>query len=74
MSLELYIVTTETHLDFAGAVDETGLSRPSICPCTQSDVPYTGPMIPSFVGQDYFCDTGSRGHFQYGVFYADDPL
>ena len=59
---------------FAGAVDERGLARPAICPCTRSDIPYIGPEIPSFVGQDYFCDTGSRGHFQYGVLYANDPL
>ena len=41
---------------FAGAVDEIGSNEQSICPCTRSDVPYTGPMVPSFVGQDYFCD------------------
>ena len=67
--------TPRRHIwTFAGAVDEIGSHRLNICPCTRSDVPYTGPMIPSFVGQDYFCDTGSRGPYQYGVFYADDPL
>ena len=67
--------TPRKHIwTFVGAVDEIGSNRPSICPCTRSDVPYTGPTIPSFVGQDYFCDTGSRGHYQYGVFYGDDPL
>ena len=58
---------------FAGALDEIGSARASICPCTQSDIPYTGPTIPSFVGQDYFCDTGSRNAFQL-IFYPDDPL
>ena len=58
---------------FAGAIDETGTVRTSDYPCIQSDIPYTG-MIPSFVGQDYFCDTGSRKAFQFGVFYADNPL
>ena len=33
---------------------------------------FTG-VIPPFIGQDYFCETGSRDLFQY-VFYADDPL
>ena len=58
---------------FAGAIDETSTGS-GVCPCTQSDIYYTGASIASFVGQDYFCDTGSRRPFQYGVFYADDPL
>ena len=57
---------------FAGAVDESPRHIDSICPCTRPDISYTG-TIPSFVGQDYFCDTGSRGAFQF-VFYPDDPL
>ena len=57
-------------LKFVGAVDEAGLSRHDVCPCTRSDIPYANSKIPSFVGQDYFCDTGSRGHSQYGVLYA----
>ena len=56
---------------FAGAADE--LTDIYGCPCTQPDISYTG-KIPSFVGQDYFCDTGSREAHQHGVFYADDPL
>ena len=47
---------------FVGARDETPLYRSSTCPCTRPDDPYTG-RIPSFVGQDYFCDTASRGVF-----------
>ena len=56
---------------FAGAADE--LTDIFGCPCTRSDISYTG-KIPSFVGQDYFCDTGSREAHQHNVFYADDPL
>ena len=55
---------------FVGAVDE--LSDRFGCPCTQSDVPYPV-TIPSFVGEDYFCDTGSKEHWQW-MFYPDDPL
>ena len=59
---------------FAGAYNEA--SNAEACPCSRSDVSYTG-TIPSFVGQDYFCDTGSRQSYsrsQVGIFYADDPL
>ena len=31
--------------------------------------------VPSFVGEDYFCDTGNRGgDFSTNLFFADDPL
>ena len=42
---------------FAGALDE--LTSTFGCPCTQPEIPFTG-TTPSYVGQDYFCDTGSR--------------
>ncbi len=29
---------------------------------------------PPFIGNDYFCDSGSRDHFINGMFYGDDPL
>ena len=29
---------------------------------------------PAFVGNDYFCDTGSSGPFDRQTFYSDDPL
>ena len=59
---------------FAGAPDETGTHSDN-CPClvnTQSVIRFTG-RVPSFVGQDYFCDTGSRNRWSY-TFYPDDPL
>ena len=58
---------------FVGAVDETDIYRQSICPCTRPDLPYTGGTIPSFMGQDYFCDTASRTRYSV-IFYSDDPL
>ena len=61
-----------THIwTFAGAQDETA-SDSTRCPCTQPDLPYTG-TLPPFIGQDYFCDTGSRD-FAENIFYPDDPL
>ena len=56
---------------FANAVDEAR-SDHWVCPCTRSDLTYTG-AVPSFIGQDYFCETGSRQTFSY-IFYPDDPL
>ncbi len=35
--------------------------------------PYTG-VVPPFIGQDYFCETGSRQAFSFNIFYSDDPL
>ena len=52
---------------FASAVDETGIHKQSICPCTHSG---STTRVPSFIGSSYFCDTGSRNYYQYG----DDPL
>ena len=37
------------------------------------DLTYTG-VVPPFIGQDYFCETGSRQAFSYNTFYTDDPL
>ena len=57
---------------FAAALHEYNSHSGSVCPCTntQNNPP---PAVPPFVGQDYFCDTGSENHFQH-IFYANDPL
>ncbi|XP_064388627.1 uncharacterized protein LOC135336699 [Halichondria panicea] len=57
---------------FANAIDEIQ-SDAEVCPCTQPDLPYTG-VVPPFIGQDYFCETGSRQAFRHNTFYTDDPL
>ena len=57
---------------FAAAADETR-SNVFACPCTKTDSPYTR-TVPPFIGNDYFCDTGSRERFEYGRFYPEDPL
>ena len=57
---------------FANALDETR-SDADACPCSRPDLPYTG-AVPPFIGQDYFCETGSRQAFRHDTFYPDDPL
>ena len=63
-----------THIwTFAAALDESGPGS-SHCPCTEPHTQYTG-TVPPFIGQDYFCDTGSRDFAQrMSGFYPDDPL
>ena len=57
---------------FAAALHEYNSAWPDVCPCTNTRNTQHAP-IPSFVGHDYFCDTGSENHYQ-PIFYADDPL
>ena len=56
---------------FAAAIDET-YSNEYVCPCTKTDTPYTG-RVPPFIGNDYFCDTGSRERNELR-YYWEDPL
>ena len=58
---------------FAAALDETTRSSISKCPCTNINTANNTTPPPSFVGNDYFCDTGSSGAADY-TFYSDDPL
>ena len=61
---------------FAAAGDEVGGDSyvTNNCPCinTNQVVPSSS-LPPAFVGNDYFCDTGSEERWQY-IFYGDDPL
>ena len=52
--------------------EDTSSIKEAVCPCTRPDLPYAG-VVPPFIGQDYFCETGSRQRFRY-IFYSDDPL
>ena len=59
---------------FAGALDEAYSDSVSKCSCTDPSLPNTTPS-PSFVGNDYFCETGvPPGQGWNSIFYADDPL
>jgi len=55
----------------AAAVDAVHAGR-GVCPCTKTDTTYTG-IVPPFLGNDYFCDTGSNNHWNV-AFYPDHPL
>ncbi len=57
---------------FANAVDEISSINEAVCPCTRPDLPYAG-TVPPFIGQDYFCETGSRQRLSNN-FFPDDPL
>ena len=59
---------------FVGAIDEVARNgAPFACECTnindKSEI-----VVPSFVGNNYFCETGSRNTFEYKKYYLDDPL
>ena len=56
---------------FAAALGETS-SPDFICPCTNNETNSTAPP-PEYVGNDYFCDTGSSTSSR-STFNDDDPL
>ena len=57
---------------FAAAYGETSNSD-YICPCTNTNKAGSAIPSPEFVGNDYFCDTGSS-NYSVSIFYLDDPL
>ena len=57
---------------FAATLDETARDR-HICPCTHSSHTLPNTALPEFVGESYFCDSGTAS-FRSGVFYTADPL
>ena len=59
---------------FAAGLDEVGTIAIHNCPCTNSNQVSRASRPPSYVGNDYFCDTASIGTFVNGRFYGDDPL
>ena len=60
---------------FAAGLDEYAATSPqSNCPCTDTLRSNEATPPPSFIGNDYFCDTGSAGGYQSGRFYGEDPL
>ena len=57
---------------FAAALHEVLQHPKFLCPCTNIHNHLTIP-IPPYVGNDYFCDTGSSQNYEVR-FYPDDPL
>ena len=58
---------------FAAAQDEVGSYPSGNCPCINTNQAAQASHPPAFVGNDYFCDTGSE-EFRQIIFYGDDPL
>ena len=57
---------------FAGAPGETGnVDSRRVCACSNNN---SWPLSTSFVGNDYFCDSGSRVVDIKRIFYPGDPL
>ena len=60
---------------FANARDEVVTNQDiefTDCPCVHPSVSFAG-VIPSFVGEDYYCETGTRTNAQR-YYYFEDPL
>ena len=65
--------TPKQHIwTFAAAREESNRGDPVNCPCLHPSLPFTG-TIPTFVGNDYHCETGSRTRFS-PRYYFNDPL
>ena len=63
---------------FAAALDEVGsvLEGEAVCSCSNPHLRGLQ-LSPSFIGRDYFCDSGVRGSYFYRIadpFYVEDPL
>ena len=67
-----YGTSPRSHIwTFANANEEL-VSNRYVCPCTKTDTPYTG-VVPPFIDNDYFCDTGSHLAVLHQWF-TEDPL
>ena len=58
---------------FAGARDEDSANYRWKCPCINPNLNPT-PTVPSFVGNDYFCDSALANRAGFGHLYTSDPL
>ena len=62
--------TVTRYKNIAGVVSEQFTYSGFLCPCHNKSV-----SVPSFVGNDCFCDSAVRdGRFTSSVFFPDDPL
>ena len=64
--------TPRNHIwTFADGVSEGDPTYPSVCPCDTS----INIHVPSFIGDDYFCESGINGpRIGTSVFYSNDTL
>ena len=67
--------TSKQHIwTFAGATSENNENPMSKCSCINTNISSMVPHPPSYVGNDYFCDTAVEHTADTSIFYADDPL
>ncbi len=59
---------------FVNAIDETSNSTSFLCPCMLSNSSAWPHSTPSFVGNDYFCATGTRNSPNPSQLYIHNPL
>ena len=62
---------------FAGAVDESTSNPTYTCPCINRNISPSSTRVPSFIGNDYFCDTvipGYYGYYSFNILHSNDPL
>ena len=60
---------------FAAGLNEQMTTRGATCPCVAGSTQTVGRNIPSFVGQNYFCESGITSGYTNGLFYPNgDPL
>ena len=64
---------TRQHIwSFAAAsIESASVLSTSGCPCADR---VSGTIAPSFVGNDYFCESGNPGSFADRIIYVSDPL
>ena len=55
---------------YAAGVSESANSAPSRCPCASP----LGSLPPSFVGSNYYCESGVEGSQEISIYYLSDPL
>ena len=56
---------------FATGLEESGVNAVYQCPCTIDASPTI--VVPPFIGDDYFCESGTPFHVGFNIFH-DDPL
>ena len=59
---------------FAGGLHEIHWRPEQNCPCTNIHQAESASQPPTFVGNDYFCDTGSTNNWEFNRLYNNDPL
>ena len=59
---------------FASGLDEANSDSRHNCFCTNARSDSTATRPPSFVGSDYFCETGAGGSYTSYGFHPNDPL